>query len=110
MLASDFKYDALSEKSLDALEKVAKFEGYYDDAKVEFETLRKKLKHNLARDLEYNKETIKQILTNDIVTAYYYQSGAVQNMLRTDKQVEEAFRLLSHHDEYRRLLQPKEEK
>ena len=110
VLASDFKYDALSEKSLDALEKVAKFEGYYDDAKVEFETLRKKLKHNLARDLEYNKETIKQILTNDIVTAYYYQSGAVQNMLRTDKQVEEAFRLLSHHDEYRRLLQPKEEK
>lgn len=110
VLASDFKYDALSEKSLDALEKVAKFEGYYDDAKVEFETLRKKLKHNLARDLEYNKETIKQILTNDIVTAYYYQSGAVQNTLRTDKQVEEAFRLLSHHDEYRRLLQPKEEK
>lgn len=110
VLASDFKYDALSEKSLDALEKVAKFEGYYDDAKVEFETLRKKLKHNLARDLEYNKETIKQILTNDIVTAYYYQSGAVQNTLRTDKQVKEAFRLLSQHDEYLRLLQPKEEK
>ncbi len=100
VLASDFKYDALSEKSLDALEKVAKFEGYYDDAKPEFEALRKKLKHNLAKDLEYNKEAIKQILTNDIVTAYYYQSGAIQNTLRTDKQVKEAFRLLQNPEEY----------
>lgn len=106
VLASDFKYDALSEKSLDALEKVAKFEGYYDDAKPEFEALRKKLKHNLAKDLEYNKEAIKQILTNDIVTAYYYQRGAIQNTLRTDKQLKEAFRLLQNPEEYHAKLRP----
>lgn len=106
VLASDFKYDALSEKSLDALEKVAKFEGYYDDAKPEFEALRKKLKHNLAKDLEYNKEAIKQILTNDIVTAYYYQRGAIQNTLRTDKQLKEAFRLLQNPEKYHATLKP----
>ncbi|EFA42998.1 peptidase, S41 family [Hallella bergensis DSM 17361] len=106
VLASDFKYDALSEKSLDALEKVAKFEGYYDDAKPEFEALRKKLKHNLAKDLEYNKEAIKQILTNDIVTAYYYQRGAIQNTLRTDKQLKEAFRLLQNPEKYHATLRP----
>ncbi|KXB48353.1 peptidase, S41 family [Bacteroidales bacterium KA00344] len=106
VLASNFKYDAISEKSLDALEKVAKFEGYYDDAKPEFEALRKKLKHNLAKDLEYNKESIKQILTSDIVTAYYYQRGAIQNTLRTDKQVKEAFRLLQNPEEYHAKLRP----
>lgn len=106
VLASDFKYDALSEKSLDALEKVAKFEGYYEDAKPEFEALRKKLKHNLAKDLEYNKEAIKQILTNDIVTAYYYQRGAIQNTLRTDKQLKEAFRLLQNPEKYHATLRP----
>lgn len=106
VLASDFKYDALSEKSLDALEKVAKFEGYYDDAKPEFEALRKKLKHNLAKDLEYNKEAIKQILTNDIVTAYYYQRGAIQNTLRIDKQLKEAFRLLQNPEKYHATLRP----
>lgn len=106
VLASKFKYDAISEKSLDALEKVAKFEGYYDDAKPEFEALRKKLKHNLAKDLEYNKESIKQILTSDIVTAYYYQRGAIQNTLRTDKQVKEAFRLLQNPEEYHAKLRP----
>jgi carboxyl-terminal processing protease len=106
VLASNFKYDAISEKSLDALEKVAKFEGYYDDAKPEFEALRKKLKHNLAKDLEYNKEAIKQILTNDIVAAYYYQGGAIENTLRTDKQVKEAFRLLQNPEEYHAKLKP----
>lgn len=106
VLASDFKYDALSEKSLDALEKVAKFEGYYEDSKPEFEALRKKLKHNLAKDLEYNKEAIKQILTNDIVTAYYYQRGAIQNALRTDKQLKEAFRLLQNPEKYHATLRP----
>lgn len=42
VLNSHFKYDAMSEKTLDNLEKVAKFEGYYDDAKPEFEALKKK--------------------------------------------------------------------
>lgn len=107
VLASKFKYDAISEKSLENLEKVAKFEGYYDEAKPEFDALRAKLKHNLAKDLDYNKESIREILTNDIVAAYYYQRGAIQNTLRSDKQVKEAFRLLQNTDEYRVLLQPK---
>lgn len=110
VLNSHFKYDALSEKSLESLEKVARFEGYYDDAKPEFEALKKKLKHNLAKDLDFNKASIKEILTNDIVTAYYYQAGAVENALRTDKQVKAAFDLLADSARYQQLLQPKAEK
>lgn len=106
VLASKFKYDAISEKTLDNLESTAKFEGYYDDAKPEFEALRKKLKHNSAKDLEYNKESIKQLLANDIVTAYYYQRGAIQNALRTDRQAKAAFDLLAHPDKYADILTP----
>ena len=107
VLKSHFKYDALSAKQLESLEKIARFEGYYDDAKAEFEALRKRLQPDLAKDLEHNKASIKQVLTNDIVAAYYYQAGSVQNALRTDKQVKAAFDLLKKPDEYRRILQPK---
>jgi len=107
VMNSKFKYDAISEKSLENLEKVAKFEGYYDEAKPEFEALKKKLKHDLAKDLDYNKESIRELITNDIVAAYYYQRGAIQSSLRSDKQVKEAFRLLASPDEYRALLRPK---
>ncbi len=106
VLKSHFKYDAMSAKTLDDLERLAKFEGYHDDAKAEFEALRNKLKPNLAKDLDFNKESICEILNNDIVAAYYYQRGALQNTLRTDKQVKAAFDLLADTQRYQQLLKP----
>ena len=106
VLKADFKYDRETEKYLKDLEKLAKFEGYYDDAKQEFEALKKKLSHNVAKDLDYNKNYIKQLLENDIVAAYYYQAGAIQNSLRYDKQVKEAVKLLNSPEEYAKILHP----
>ena len=106
VLKTDFKYDRETEKYLKDLEKLAKFEGYYDDAKQEFEALKKKLSHNVAKDLDYNKDYIKQLLENDIVAAYYYQAGAIQNSLRYDKQVKEAVKLLNSPEKYEEILHP----
>ncbi len=106
VLKADFKYDRETEKYLKELEKLAKFEGYYDDAKPEFEALKKKLSHNVAKDLDFNKDYIKQLLENDIVAAYYFQGGAIRNSLRYDKQVKEAMRLLNAPEEYNKILHP----
>lgn len=106
VIDSGFKYDAESGKELDRLKKIAQFEGYYDDAKPEFDALEKRLKHNLAKDLDRNKQLIKQILQADIVAAYYYQAGAIENNLNTDNQMREACRLLNDSQEYRKLLAP----
>ncbi len=107
VIASGFTYDPGSDKALKALIDVAKFEGYYDDAKTEFEQLEKKLKHNLDKDLDKNKEVIKQMLETDIIAFYNFQRGAIEVGLRYDKQFKEACRLLNTPDEYRRLLSPK---
>ena len=106
VLKADFKYDRETEKYLKDLEKLAKFEGYYDDAKPEFEALKKKLSHNVEKDLDYNKEYIKQLLENEIVAAYYFQAGAIQNSLRYDKQIKEAVKLLNSPEEYSKILRP----
>jgi carboxyl-terminal processing protease len=105
---SGFTYDRESGKYLEDLVKWAKFEGYYDGAKAEFDALEAKLTHNLAHELEYNKETIKQLLAADLMSVYYYNRGAVENALRHDKQWKEAVRLLNHPDEYGRILGVKE--
>ena len=107
VIDSGFNYDPVTEKSLGELEKLAKFEGYYEDAKEEFAALRKKLKHDVARDLEHNKETIKQIIEGDIVAAYYFQAGAIENDLRYDTQAKKAIELLLDKEKYARLLSPK---
>ena len=106
VLKANFKYDRETEKYLKDLEKLAKLEGYYDDAKPEFEALKKKLSHNVAKDLDYNKEYIKQLLENEIVAAYYFQAGAIQNSLRYDKQIKEAIKLLNSPEEYKKILLP----
>lgn len=104
VIASGFKYDPGSEKVMESLKKIMEFEGYYEEAKDEFEALSRKLSHNLARDLEYNKVAIKQALANDIVAAYYFQKGAIENGLQNDKQMKEACRIILSPDEYNKIL------
>lgn len=104
VLKSNFKYDRETEKYLKELVKLAKFEGYYDDAKPEFDALQEKLKHNVAKDLDFNKDKVKQLLEADIVAAYYYQKGAIEQGLRYDKQLKEAEKVLDDTARYNKLL------
>jgi len=104
VLQSKFRYDRSTESYLESLEKLARFEGYYDDAKEEFAQLRAKLKHNVAKDLDYNRETLKDLIANEIVTCYYFQRGSVEQSLTWDKQMKEAIKLLQSPEEYNRKL------
>ena len=108
VIKSGFKYDRQSEKVIKNLIDIAKFEGYYDDAKSEFAALEKKLQHNLAKELDHHKQTIKQVLTADLVAAYYYQRGAIANSLQFDTQWKEAVKLLENPQEYKKILMPKQ--
>lgn len=110
VIESGFSYDPVSQKQFDELVKTAKFEGYYDDAKEAFEALEKKLKHDVASDLDKHRETIQQILELDIVGAYYYQRGSIEAGLNYDKQLKEAERLLKTPAEYRKILEPRQKK
>ena len=105
VIKAGFTYDQLSKKQFEELVKVAKFEGYYDDAKDEFDALKAKLDHHdVSRDLERHRDEIQQLIEQDIVSHYYYQGGQVQVGLRNDKTIQEAERILNTDGEYQRLL------
>ena len=104
VMASGFSYDPETEKALESLKKLARFEGYYDGAKDEFEALAAKLKHDIGRDLDRNKEVLKNMICADIVAAYYFQAGAIENAIRTDKQIKEALALLRDTERYAKIL------
>lgn len=61
----------------------------------------------MAKDMDHSKETIKQIIEGDIVAAYYYQAGALENGLHYDSQVKKATEVLLDKSEYDRLLSPR---
>ena len=110
VIDSGFSYDPVSKKQFDELVKTAKFEGYYDDAKEAFDALEKKLKHDVATDLDKYRETIQRMIELDIIGAYYYQRGGIEASLNGDKQLMEAERLLKSPEEYRKILLPKQKK
>ncbi len=105
VVKAGFTYDQVSKKQFEELVKMAKFEGYYDEAKAEFEALKQKLDHHdIRRDLELNREEIQQLLEQDIVSAYYYQGGQVEVGLRYDKVIQEAERVLNTPGTYESIL------
>ena len=107
VVKSGFTFDPVSKKQLAELVKTAKFEGYYDDAKTAFDELEKKLNHDVAFALDRHEQVIRQIVEQEIIAAYYYQSGAIEAGLGYDKQLKEAIRLLKNPEEYKKLLAPK---
>lgn len=106
VLNSKFSYDRESEKFLKELVKLSKFEGYYDDAKAEFDALEKKLSHNIAKDLDINKDAVKRLIIDGILPTYYFQKGRIRHSLVSDKQMKEALKLLADSKRYADLLKP----
>lgn len=100
----NFTYDRQSEKLLKSLKEVAEFEGYMTEASEEFKALEKKLNHNLDRDLDYFAKPIKEYLSQEIVTRYFYQRGAVMERLKDDTDLEKAIEVLQNPARYREIL------
>ena len=86
------------------LKEIAEFEGYMTEAAEEFKALEKKLNHNLDRDLDYFAKPIKEYISQEIVTRYFYQRGAAMERLKDDTDLEEAIKVLQNPVRYREIL------
>lgn len=106
VMESGFKYDRETSKEFDEFVKIAKFEGYYDDAKAEFDALKAKLTHNLSDELDKHRNLIQQLIERDIIKAYHYQKGGVECTLNNDPLIKKATELLNNPEEYSKLLTP----
>lgn len=99
-----FTYDRQSEKVLKNLKEVAEFEGYMDEAAEEFKALEKKLNHNLDRDLDVFAKPIKEYISQEIVTRYFYLRGAVMERLKDDDDLNKAIEVLTDTKQYDQIL------
>lgn len=103
-LKQDFKYNTASEEQLEKMKKTAEEEGYYNDVKAEYDALLAKVTPSKERDLEKFKEEINDLLSNEIVSRYYYQKGRAEQAFQLDPDVQKAIEILNDPKQYNTIL------
>ena len=100
----DYEYKTETEKAIEKLKKEAKKEEYFSELSPSYEILYEKIKENKINDLEKNKDNIKEILTGEILSRYYYQKGRIKAQLNFDIEVKKAIEILKDKKKYNDIL------
>ena len=107
LISRNFNYNTVTEESLTELISNAKKEKYYDMHKSLFTDLEKDIAHTLDQDLTVFKTEITELISDEIVSRYFYEEGAIAWTLKTDEQIKKALEVLNNKDEYNSILKGK---
>ncbi|MFL5754069.1 MAG: S41 family peptidase [Bacteroidia bacterium] len=100
----DYTYSTRSEKDLEELKKSASEEKYFEDISKQYEALKSQMKENKKDDLIKFKDEIKELIEDEIVSRYYFQSGRLEASIKYDQEINEAIKLLSAQDKVKAIL------
>lgn len=100
----DYDYTTRSERKLEELKEIAEKEKYFEDAKVEYEALEKKLTHSNEEDLIKFKDEIVRLLEGEIAVRYYFQQGRIEAALMDDSDVRKGLEVLKDEAWYASIL------
>ena len=100
----DYEYSTATEDALEIFKEITDEEGTSEILEGEISLLLEKIRSNKKNDLIHNKEEIKQYISEEIVSRYYYQEGRIKERLKYDKDIEEALRLFENLEKYNSIL------
>jgi carboxyl-terminal processing protease len=88
LVGKEYNYTTYVEKSVQDLEKYAEKEAYFGEIKAQIEAIKAKVNHSKEGDLDTYKAEIKKILSEEIVSRYYFQEGMIEAGLDQDPAVD----------------------
>ena len=100
----DYTYETATEKSLKKLKKKAEDEEYFDALSEAYDALVLKMELSKENDLQNSKGDIKEILTGEIMSRYYYQKGRIKAGLNFDIELDKAIEVLQNKAQYNKIL------
>jgi carboxyl-terminal processing protease len=103
----NFNYSTVTEQSFNELVRNAKKEKYYEIHKDLFTSLEKDIAHDLDKDLITFKDEITELIEDEIIGRYFYDSGAIKWTIKTDKQLLKAIEVLNNKEQYSSILNGK---
>ena len=99
-----YDYKTETEKALEELKSTSENENYFEFIESKFLDLSNEFEINKKNDLNRNKDIIKEILSEEIVSRYYFQEGRIRTSLKYDKEVQEAIKYLAQQNLYDSVL------
>ncbi|MBK7967030.1 MAG: S41 family peptidase [Bacteroidetes bacterium] len=102
--SKEYDYTTESEIMLKELKEKAEKEKYFEHIKAEYESVEKVLAHDKVTDLRLNKEEVKLLLENEIVSRYFYQNGRIEASFNDDPDILSAIKALKAPQVYQSML------
>ncbi len=99
-----YDYKLKSEKELELLKQTLKKEKYLKIVEKEIESLSKKLDHDKEQDLITFQDEIREMISEEISSRYYYQKGRIQTALQYDMFLDSALNILKNSKRYQDIL------
>lgn len=102
--STDLKFSRRSTEVLGLLRRVAKSEGYAEEAQAQLDALQEVFSKGVAADLEHFRDLVKRDLESEIVLDACMQKGAIKRIVGNDRDVKRAVEILKNKDEYNKIL------
>lgn len=101
-----FTYEKDSRRVLNRLKLALEDDGLTESVKEDLAALEAKLASDIDADFVTYRDEIEWLLSSEIVSRYYFQSGELQQSLKFDTCLKEAIKVLNDEEGYRNILKP----
>ena len=100
----EYDYTTYLEKSVSDMKKNAEKAPYYNEIKDQIEALEKRVNHSKEQDLITYKDEVKKVISEEIVSRYYFQEGMIEAGLLKDKDVLKALEVIKQPSQFGKIL------
>lgn len=97
-------FSTKTENKFEAAFNLSEKENLSDGIQSSYDALTMQLEKQKLKELDKNKLTIKELLSDEIINRYYYKKGEYQNHIVYSPFIKEAIAVLENEDQYRSIL------
>ncbi len=100
----NYNYTTATEKLINNLKVEATKEKQFANIQAEYDALKVKMQESKKNDLQQNKEEIKQVLENEIVSRYFYEKGRYETNFKYDKELAQSVKIMQDKNQVAAIL------
>jgi carboxyl-terminal processing protease len=102
--AEGFSYQTRMEAQLEDIKKEALENNSFENIRTEHEVFMARLTVEKNNELLQSEKNIRKLLSEEIISRYYFQKGRLAFAMRNDEQIDQALALINNEMELKNIL------